>query len=202
MEPAAQMTEPAPSDHRSNPARQILGIGMLMLAMYLCARSLRFSNNWFNLAFEYLFFLLPFVAARYALRLRGWAGFAAGVVIVPLLFFSLFILFLIAIADVPAEVEHRQLSRSLGTAQQGRYTVHLAWDETAGGALGPHGVSLEQRMNLLPGLYAFKPLDWFDDAREGSLSAIGPDRIEVHIPGTRFHPGVDRVYSLKPWLYF
>jgi hypothetical protein len=39
-------------------------------------------------------------------------------------------------------------------------------------------------------------------AWEGNLSAIGPDRIELHISNTSLPQGVDRVYSLKPWLYF
>jgi hypothetical protein len=63
-------------------------------------------------------------------------------------------------------------------------------------------VTLEQRMIVLPGLYAVKPLDYFERASEGSLSAAGPDRIELHIPKTNLHQEVDRVYSLKPWLYF
>jgi hypothetical protein len=52
------------------------------------------------------------------------------------------------------------------------------------------------------GLYAVKPLDYFDGASEGSLSTTGPDRIQLQIPRTDRHQEVHRVYSLKPWLYF
>jgi len=98
-------------------------------------------------------------------------------------------------SDIPAAVEHRQMSRELGTVQQGGYSVHLAWRETAGGALGPHGVLLEQRRTVLPGLYAVRFLDYFEGASEGSISIAGRDRIELHIPNTVSHGEVDRVYS-------
>ena len=198
----AQMTEFVPSDHRSNSVRQFLGLGVLMAAMYMCTRTLRFSNNGLNLAFVCLFFLLPFLAAWVALRLRRRAKVVAAVVLAPILTISLLFLLMMAIFDIPAAVGHRQLSRELSTVEQGRYSVHLAWEESAGGALGPHGVSLEQRMVILPGLYAVKPLDYFDRASEGSLSTAGPGKIKLHIPNTSLHREVDCVYSLKPWLYF
>ena len=61
-------------------------------------------------------------------------------------------------------------------------SVHLLWEETAGGALGPHGVGLEQRMFVVPGLYLVKPLDYFEGAHEGSLAFEGTDKVRVYIP--------------------
>jgi len=197
-----QMKEFVPSNHPFNPVWQFIGLAALMTFMYWCMCTLCFSNNWLNLAFVCLFYLLPFLAVRGALRLGRQAKVVAAVVLAPILIMSLFFLFGMAIFDIPAEVGHRQLSRELGTVEQGRYSVHLAWEETAGGALGPHGVRLEQRRIIVPGLYAFRTLDYFDGAREGSLSAAGPDSVELHIPDTRVHQEIDRVYSLKPWLYF
>jgi len=196
------MTELVPSDQPSNPVRQFIGLGLLMVVMYICMCAMRFSNNWLNIAFVCLFLLLPFLAVRAALRLRPWAIVVAAVVLAPILAMSLLGLSAIAIFDIPAEVGHRQLSRELGTVEQGRYSVHLAWEESAGGALGPHGVRLEQRRIIVPGLYAFRTLDYFDGASQGSLSAAGPGRIGLHVPNTSRHQEIDRVYSLKPWLYF
>jgi hypothetical protein len=133
---AARMTEYVPSDHRSNPVLHFIGLGVLMAAMCLCMRILRFSKNELNLAFVCLFFLLPFLAARVALRLRRWAKVVAAVVLAPILANSLLFLLMIAIFDIPAAAGHRQLSRELSTVEQGHYSVHLAWEESAGGALG------------------------------------------------------------------
>jgi hypothetical protein len=164
--------------------------------------TLYFSNNWLNIAFVCLFFLLPFLAVPGALRLGRRSKVVAAVVLTPILTMSLLLLLMFAIFDISAEVGHRQLSRELGTVDQGGYSVHLAWEESAGGALGPHGVRLEQRRIIVPGLYAFRTLDYFDGASEGSLSVAGPDRIELHMPSRVGHEEVARVYSLKPWLYF
>lgn len=71
--------------------------------------------------------------------------------------------------------------------------------------MGPHGVSLEQRMNILPGIYLVKSLDYFEGASEGTLSWAGADRISLYIPIAGYHndqKDVRRVYSLKPRLYF
>ena len=89
--------------------------------------------------------------------------------------------------------------------QQGQYSVHLAWVETAGGAVGPHGVSLEQRRTILPGIYAVRDLDYFEGASEGNISFVGPDRVSLYLPIAGYNKDqkdVRRTYSLKPWLYF
>jgi hypothetical protein len=197
-----QMVEPVSPNHGSSPIRQFLVVILGMAGMYLCSRILRFTNNGLNIVFLCIFFLLPFLLMRVARRLRGRTRTLTTLFLVPALGISLVFLFSVAIFDIPAAVVHRQLSRELSTLQQGRYSVHLAWEETAGGALGPHGLSLEQRMRILPGLYFVKSLDYFEGVSGGNLSSAGADRIKLHVSGTAKQPAVDRFYSLKPWLYF
>jgi hypothetical protein len=61
------------------------------------------------------------------------------------------------------------------------------WEETAGGALGPHGVGLEQRMFVVPGIYLVRYLDYFEGASKGSLSEEGADIIRLHIRKSNDH---------------
>jgi hypothetical protein len=110
-------------------------------------------------------------------------------------------------ADVPVIIDKVELSRELSTVSQGSYSVHLCWKETAGGAVGPHGVSVEQRMLILPGVYVARYLDYFEGASQGSLSGEGTNKVRLHLPdsGYEYHKQpqvVDRVYSLKPRVYF
>jgi len=84
------------------------------------------------------------------------------VLLCPLLVLSLAFLVVTVSCDVPAAVNHRQLSRELASVRQGSYSVHLLWQETAGGGLGPHGLGLEQRMFIAPGLYVVRPLDYLE----------------------------------------
>jgi hypothetical protein len=185
-----------------SPARQLIGLTSLLVAMYLYMQAFRFTNDWLNLAFEGLFLFVPFLAIPAVLRLRSRAKAWAIVLLVPVVAISAIRLFFFAIGDVPATLEHRELSHELGIVQQGGYSVQLEWEETAGGALGPHGVLLEQRRVLLPGLYAWRSLDYFEGASQGSVSPAGPNRIELHIPSNPRSNGIDRDYVLKPWLYF
>ena len=130
------MKEFVPSSRPLNPVSQFIGLAALMASMYICACVLRFSNNWLNIVFACLFFLIPFLAVRSALRLGRWAKVVAAVVFAPILTMSLVSLSMLAIFDIPAEVGHRQLSRELGDVEQGHYSVHLAWEESAGACWG------------------------------------------------------------------
>jgi len=189
------MTGSLASNKHSNPAHQLIGLALLLVVMYVCMHTLRFTSDWLNLAFVGLFLSVPFLAIPAVLHLRGRSRVWAAVLALPMSGLSLLFLLMLVTSDIPAAVEHRQMSRELGTVQQGGYSVHLAWRETAGGALGPHGVLLEQRRTVLPGLYAVRFLDYFEGASEGSISIAGRDRIELHIPNTVSHGEVDRVYS-------
>ena len=202
---AHKMSESAPSNRSFNPVRRLVFLTALMVFMYLCMRTLRFTHAGLNLAFGCLFLLLPLFAIKPALRLPRWAKVMTLTLLVPLLVFSGVGLLGMVACDIPAVVNHRQLSRELCTLHRGQFSVHLTWEETAGGAVGPHGVSLEQRRTILPGLYAVRDLDYFEGARDGSLSFVGPDKISLNIPIAGYNSDqrdVQRVYSLKPWLYF
>jgi hypothetical protein len=190
------------AENRRSVARQLLLVAALIAVSYLCLRTLRFTNDELNIAFVCLFLLLPFLAIRPVLRLRRWRKLAAAILLVPLLTLALLCLLFTVTCDIPAVLEGRDLSRELGSVQQGNYSVHLLSQETAGGALGPHGVALEQRMFVVPGLYVVRHLDYFDGVYEGSLSTEGADKVKVHIPKSDLHQEIDRVYLLKRRVYF
>ena len=57
-------------------------------------------------------------------------------------------------------------------------------------------------MFLVPGLYVVKPLDYFEDASKGSLSAEGADIVRLRIPKSNEHDEVNKVYSLKRKVYW
>jgi hypothetical protein len=165
----------------------------------------RFTHNGLNLTFGCLFLLLPFFAIKPALRLPRRAKITTLILLMPTLAFSMLGLSAMAACDIPGAVNHVQLSRELCTLQHGDYSVHLAWEETAGGAVGPHGVSLEQRRSILPGMYLVRSLDYFEGASEGTLSWAGADRVSLYIPIAGCYQNqknIQRDYSLKSWLYF
>jgi hypothetical protein len=184
-------------DERLKALRRLLFLAALMGLAYLCTRTLRFTKDFLNIAFVCSFFLIPFLAAREALRLGGWLKVVTTILLVPLLAVSMVSLLLTVSCDLPDAIGHVERSRELAYVQEGNYSVHLLWNETAGGALGPHGVLLEQRMPIEPGLYLVKPLDYFEGASHGSLSAEGGDIIRLSIPKSNDHEEVNKVYSLK-----
>lgn len=199
------MSGSVPSNPGSRPVRRFAFLVALAVFMYLCMGTFRFTHHGLNLAFGCLFLLLPFFAIKPALRLPRWQKIAAFMVLTPMLAFSVLGLTGMAACDIPDAVNHAQLSRELCTLQHGEYSVHLAWEETAGGAIGPHGVSLEQRRGLLPGMYLVKTLDYFEGASEGTLSWAGKDRVSLYIPVAGYYQNqmnIRREYSLKSWLYF
>jgi hypothetical protein len=194
-----------PSDPSSKPFRRLVFLVALAVFMYLCMGTFRFTHNGLNLTFGCLFLLLPFFAIKPALRLPRRAKITTLILLMPTLAFSMLGLSAMAACDIPDAVNHVQLSRELCTLQHGDYSVHLAWEETAGGAVGPHGVSLEQRRSILPGMYLVKSLDYFEGASEGTLSWAGADRVSLYIPIAGYYQNqknIQRDYSLKSWLYF
>lgn len=182
--------------------RQLLLLIALMGLAYLCIRILRFTNDVLNLVFVCVFLLIPFLGIRPARQLSHWPKLLAAILLYPSLALSLLFLGVTMSCDVPAAVKHRELTRELASVRQGSYSVNLLWRETAAGAVGPHGVALEQRLSIASGLYLVKHLEYFEGAREGSLSVVGTDKVRLRIPRTDGHQEVEKVYSLKPWLFF
>jgi len=134
---------------------------------YLCIRTLRFTNDLLNLIFVCVFLVIPFLGIRPVLPLRHWTKWITIILLFPLLAFSFLSLVFMVSCDIPAAVQHRELSRELASVHQGHYSVHLLWQETAGGALGPHGLGLEQRMSIAPGLYVRQAFRLFRGSQSG-----------------------------------
>lgn len=190
------------ADSRRGAVQQLFAIGAVMAVGYVLTRILHFTNDALNIAFVCLLLLVPIFAVRPVLRMGHWPKVAATILLAPLLAISLLCLLFTITCDVPAVIERRELSRDLATVSQEHYSVHLLWQETAGGAVGPHGLGLEQRMFVVPGLYLVKHLDYFEGANEGSLAIENGDRVRVHIPKSESHREVARVYELKRRVYF
>jgi hypothetical protein len=174
---------PPPSNDRRGALERLSIVAVLMAIGYLFTRTLRFTNGALNLTFVCLFLLLPFFAINPVRRLRRWPKLAALIFLVPLLVISMVCLLLTATCEIPAVVE-------------------LLWQETAGGAVGWHGLGLEQRMVVVPGLYLVKHLDDFEEVNKGSLALEGADKVRLRIPKSGSHQEVDKVYALKRRVYF
>lgn len=183
-------------------AGQLVAIAGVMGVGYLCIRTLRFTHEALNLIFFYMFLLTPFLAIGPVLRLGLWPKLLGTIFLAPLLSLSLLLLLFSAVFGNFGR--HPELVRDLSTVQQGRYSVHLV-DDASGGTLGPNGLSVQQRMAVVPGLYLVKYVDFLDDAYGGSLSAQPPDKVRVHISDairwSRWEHGGEKVYSLKPNIY-
>lgn len=191
-----------PTDDRRKAVIKLLLIVALVALGYLCARTMRFANQWFNLAFQCGFWIMPFLAIKQVRRLNPWPKIFAGLVLTPVLAFASFALLATVSCDIPAAAKKIELSRELSSFSQGSYSIHLLDEETAGGAVGPHGLSLEQRMFILPGLYMVKSVAYFEDATQGNISAEEPDKVRLHIPKVGPQEEVDQVYTLKSKVYF
>ena len=170
-------------------------------------RMFRFALPPLNYAFVFGVLLLPFLALRPVLQLSRWPRILGCIIIAPILLLSL-LLMATFVACGNMEVRHDRKDsciQELGKVEQGSYSVHLLKD-CGGGATVSFTVWLEQDMPLVPGLYLFKSLDSFYGAYEGSLTAAGPHQVHLRIPrgveGSGWHEEVDRVYQLKPHVYF
>ena len=182
--------------------RQLSLLVALLVVGYLCIRTLRFTNDLLNVLFVCAFLLIPFLAIRPVLQLRHWPKVVTTILLCPLLVLSLAFLLPTVSCDVPAVLEHREFSRELASVRQRSYSVHLMWQETAGGGVGPHGLGLEQRMSIAPGFYVVRHLDYFEGVSTGSLSLAGADEVRLRIPKSYGHQEIDKVYSLKRRVYF
>lgn len=181
--------------------RQLLLIVALMGIGYACIRTLSFTVDVLNLVFVCAFFLTPFLAIRPVLRLQRMPRMLGLILLTPLLLLSsCSLLFRVAFNGPGRSVERTE---PLQTFQVGNSTIQLQRYEN-GGALGVHGLNLEQSRPIVPGLLVVRSVDFFDDAHEGTLFVEGPYRVRVHAKGSYYNNDyqVDKVYSLKPWVYF
>jgi hypothetical protein len=181
--------------------RQLLVIAALMVLGYTCVHTLRFTVGALNFIIECTFYAVPILAIPPVLRLQKRARTWGFILLAPLLLLSSFLLLGALVFDgLLGGSEHRDPLQSF---QQGSSTIQLQRYEN-GGAVGVHGLNLEQRRLLCPGLYVVRSVDFFDDAREGTLSVEGLYRVKVLAKGDYYRNDfvVERAYTLKPWVYF
>jgi hypothetical protein len=192
------MAESSMQTRRS--VRQLLLIAALIGFGYACICTLSFTVHFLNFIFVCAFYATPLLTIRPVLRLPRKARIWGIVLLSPVLLLSSFLL-LFEIAD--GVLGGGERTEALQTFQEGRSTIQLQKYEN-GGALGVHGLNLEQRRLIVPGLYMVRSVDFFDDAYEGTLSEEGPYKVRVIAKGSYYSSDyqVDRVYSLKPWVYF
>jgi len=163
---------------------------------YRCDGMLRFTVPALNLIIGFVLYASPFLVIWQVRRMPRPAKIWAKVILVPLLLFSSLLL----LSRVIFNAEH---TRTVEIVQQGGSTIELR-DYENGGSVGVHGFNLEQRRLIFRGLYLVKCVDFYDDAREGSISVEAPFTIRVHVRGN-YHSDdyqTDRIYHLKAWVYF
>lgn len=181
------------------PVGQFLVIAALMVIGYTGTRTLRFTVDILNVIFDCVVYAIPFLAIRRLLRLHQRPRIWGFILLSPVLLLSSLSL----LGTVLAGVGGSERSEPLQTFQQGSSTIQLQRYEN-GGAVGVHGLNLEQRRLIVPGLYMVKSVDFFDSAREGTLSMEGLYKVRVHAKGNYYSNDyeVDKVYYLKPWVFF
>jgi len=184
-----------------NSVLQLLVLAVLLVIGYTCIHTLRFTNGALNFIFACAFFIIPFLAIRPVLRLRRRPRIWGLILLSPLLLLSSFLLLGTVVFDGLLGGSER--TEPLQTFQLGNCTIQLERYEN-GGAVGVHGLNLEQRRLIVPGLFLVRSVDFFDSALEGTLSVEGPYRVKVHAKGNYYSYDyqVDKVYDLKPWVYF
>jgi hypothetical protein len=184
-----------------NSAWQLLFIAALMVICYTCSCTLRLTVRELNSILDNAYLVVPFLAIRPVLGLQQQPRIWGLVLLTPLLLLSSFLLLFTVVFDGLLGGSER--TEPLQTFQQGSSTIQLQRYEN-GGAVGVHGLNLEQRRLIVPGLYLVRSVDFFDSAWEGTLSVEGPYRVRVHAKGNYYNNnyGVDKSYSLKPWIYF
>jgi hypothetical protein len=181
---------------------QLLLIAALMGFGYACIGRLRFTNELFNFLFVCLFFLTPFLALRPVLSFQKARRVWGLALLSPLLLFSgCAFLFTVSFNGPSWSLTRIE---PLQRFQLGASTVELYRYEN-GGALGVHGLDLEQRRIIVSGLFVVRTVDFIDlgSAFDGTLSVEGPYRVRLRAKDPYGKDsGIDRVYFLKPWVYF
>jgi hypothetical protein len=181
--------------------RQLLVIAALMVIGYTCTRTLRFAVDVLNLIFDSAVYAIPLLAIRPVLRLHQRPRTWGLILFSPLLLLSAFLLLGTVVFE--GLLGGTERSEPLQTFQQESSTIQLQRYEN-GGSIGVHGLNLEQRRLIVPGLFVVRSVAFFDSAREGTLSVEALYRVRVRAKGNYDSNDyvVDKVYHLKPWVYF
>jgi hypothetical protein len=195
------VTGSAVSTKHSNPAYQLAGLAVLLAICWMGNNALRFTFGPLNVIADCACKVIPFFAIRPVLHLRPLLKTAGFILLTPLLLLSAFLLLGKGIFGGVSGMS--ELTQPLQTFQLGSSTIQLERYEN-GGAIGVHGLNLEQKRLVIPGLYIVKSIDFFDSAQEGTLSLEGRNRVRVHARGSYYSNDylIDKVYTVKPWVYF
>lgn len=161
--------------------RQLLAIAALMVIGYICIRTLRFTVDVLNLIFHCVVYAIPLLAIRPVTRLHRRPRIWGLILLSPLLLLSS--LYLLGTIVFDGFLGPSELREPLRTFQQGSSTIELEYYEN-GGVVGVHGLNLEQRRLIVPGLYMVKSVDFLDSAREGTPSVEGLYTVRVIRKGT------------------
>ena len=190
-----------PKNEARNSVWRLLLIAAVLVIGFTCMRTLSFTVWALNFLLKCAVYAIPLLAILPVLRLKQRAKIWGLILLTPLLVLpSLLLVFTVVFDGLLGGSERTE---PLQTFQEGSSTIQLQRYDYGGG-VGVHGVNLEQRRLIVPGLFMVRSVDFFDSAQDATLSAEGPYRVRVHANGNYYSNDneVDRVYSLKPWVYF
>lgn len=170
-----------------------------MAVGYVGTHALRFTLDVLNVVLACAVYATPLLAIRPVLRLRRGLRALGLILLSPVLLLSSLHLLYSLLVGV-GRTERRE---PVQTFQQGSSTIELQRYEN-GGAIGVHGLNLEQRRLIVRGLYLVRSVDFFEEAKKGNLYVESLYVVRVHVVGNYYINDyqVDRAYRLKPWVYF
>jgi hypothetical protein len=135
--------------------RQLLVLVALMVIGYTGTRTLRFAVDALNVILDCAVYAIPLLAIRPVLGLRRSFRILGLILLSPVLLLSSLRL----LGSLLVGVGRTERREPLQTLQQGSITIELQRYEN-GGALGIHGLNLEQRRIIVPGLYLVRYIDF------------------------------------------
>jgi hypothetical protein len=200
------VTENDANLRRPRPIRNLLVLALAFIVGFVCTRCLRFTHPVPNELFGAAVLALPFLALRPLSQLPRIPKIIGRIALTPVLLFALLIgLTFVACGDLELQPGKNSCMEELGRVDQHGYSVHLLRNGCGGAAVGFMLIA-EQRVHLSPGLYLVRSLALFDGAYEGTLTTAGPTQIRIRIPksveGSGWNQEIDRVFQLKPHVYF
>lgn len=191
------------TEGNSRAALHLFLLSLVFVVGFACFRMFRFTSPSLNYTFGLGVLCTSFLALRSLSQLRKIPKVIGFILVSPLLLLSL--LMILAAVACDLNPRNKGCRQELQTVRQDGYSVHLVLDG-CGGAVSSFMLGLEQRRPVLPGLYVFRSIDFFDGAYEGKMTPVGTNEIQLHIPkgveGSGWTQEIDRTYTLKRHVYF
>ena len=188
-----------------NHIHRLVLLACLFIFGLFCCRIFSFTLPILNYLFVLCVLALPLFAIRSVLQLSKWPKRLGISLLTPLLFLEVTYISLFAACRSP-ELHHYQTDscvREEKSIQHGVYSIHLLVD-CGGGATVDYTEWVEQRMQVVPGLYLVRVIaSFYHAATKNDLSLSDPDTLHLtrHIGLTREGEWVYR-YPLKRHIYF